>query len=170
MTTAVIGLGNPLLTDDGVGIAMLEALREDGWTDVELVDGGTWGLSLLPVLADCERVLVLDAVKAGNEPGTVVRGRGEDVPRLYRYPLSPHQIDLTEVLAAAEMTGGVPAEMHVIGIEPGSTDGPCLQLTNPVAAAVPTALDEARRVLLAWGHTRAGVAATSPDSPWGRCR
>jgi Ni,Fe-hydrogenase maturation factor len=69
------------------------------------------------------------------------------------------------VLAAAEMTGAVPAEMHVIGIEPGSTDGPCLQLTNPVAAAVPTALDEARRVLLAWGHTRAGVAATSPDSP-----
>ena len=170
VTTAVIGLGNPLLTDDGVGLALLEALRDDGWLDVDLVDGGTWGLSLLPVLADCERVLVLDAVKAGNEPGTVVRGRGADVPRLYRYPLSPHQIDLTEVLAAAEMTGGVPAEMEVIGVEPGSTDGPCLQLTDPVAAALPTALDEARRVLLAWGHTRAELVATSPTSLESRCR
>jgi hydrogenase maturation protease len=164
VSTAVIGLGNPLLTDDGVGLALLEALRDDGWVDVDLVDGGTWGLSLLPVLADCERVLVIDAVKAGNEPGTVVRGRGEDVPRLYRYPLSPHQIDLTEVLAAAEMTGGVPAVMEVIGVEPGSTEGPCLSLTDPVAAAVPTALDEARRVLLGWGHTRAGVSTTSPTS------
>lgn len=167
MSTAVIGLGNPLLTDDGVGIALLEALREDGWLDVELVDGGTWGLSLLPVLADCDRVLVLDAVKAGNEPGTVVRGRGADVPRLYRYPLSPHQIDLTEVLAAAEMVGGLPRDMEVIGVEPASTDGPCLTLTDPVAAALPRAADEARRVLLAWGHTRASVPSTSATGPSG---
>ncbi len=170
MSTAVIGLGNPLLTDDGVGLVLLEALRSDGWTDVELVDGGTWGLSLLPVLADHGQVLVLDAVKAGNEPGTVVRGRGADVPRLYRYPLSPHQIDLTEVLAAAEMVGGLPAEMEVIGVEPGSTEGPCLQLTDRVAAAVATALDEARRVLQNWGHSRAAAPATSPAGPSGRGR
>lgn len=152
MSTAVLGLGNPLLTDDGVGLVLLEQLREDSWVDVELVDGGTWGLSLLPVLADCDRVLVLDAVRAGNEPGTVVRGTGSDVPRFYRYPLSPHQIDLTEVLAAAEMVGQVPSEVVVVGIEPSSTDGPCLDLTEPVAAAVPTAVAEARRILRDWGH------------------
>jgi hydrogenase maturation protease len=151
MTTAVIGLGNPLLTDDGVGLVLLEALRADGWTAVDLVDGGTWGLSLLPTLADCYRVLVLDAVRSGHPPGTVVRGSDDDIPRLYRYPLSPHQIDLCEVLAAAEMSGGLPEHIEVIGVEPASTDGPCVKLSDVVAAAVPRALTEARRVLAAWG-------------------
>lgn len=147
---AVIGLGNPLLTDDGVGLVLLEKLREDGWPDVEMVDGGTWGLSLLPVLADCDQVLVLDAIRSGNEPGTVVQGSGEQVPRLYRFPLSPHQIDLSEVMAAAELTGGLPEQIWVIGVEPGSTDGPCMDLTEPVARAVPLALDTARSVLAGW--------------------
>ena len=154
MTTAVIGLGNPLLTDDGVGLELLEALRADGWVDVDLVDGGTWGLSLLPTLADADRVLVLDAVRSGNVPGTVVRGSNDDIPRLYRYPLSPHQIDLSEVLAAAEMSGGLPEHVEVIGVEPASTDGPCVELTEAVAASVPRALAEARRVLLGWGLAR----------------
>ena len=154
MTTAVIGLGNPLLTDDGVGLELLEALRADGWVDVDLVDGGTWGLSLLPTLADADRVLVLDAVRSGNVPGTVVRGSNDDIPRLYRYPLSPHQIDLSEVLAAAEMSGGLPEHVEVIGVEPASTDGPCVELTKAVAASVPRALAEARRVLHGWGLAR----------------
>lgn len=155
MSTLVLGLGNPLLSDDGVGLVLLEALRESGtWDDgVELVDGGTWGLSLLPVIADCNRVLVLDAVRAGHEAGAVVRGTGQDVPRLYSYPLSPHQIDLREVLAAAELIGAVPSELEVVGVEPASTDGPCLDLTEPVAAAVPKAVREARSILAAWGHT-----------------
>lgn len=147
---AVIGLGNPLLADDGVGLVLLEHLRADGWPDVEMVDGGTWGLSLLPLLADCDRVLVLDAVKAGNPPGTVVQGGGHDIPRLYRFPLSPHQIDLSEVIAAAELTGGLPEQIWVIGIEPGSTEGPCLELTEEVARAVPVAHEAARSVLAGW--------------------
>lgn len=154
MTTAVIGLGNPLLTDDGVGLVLLEALRTDGWTHVDLVDGGTWGLSLLPTLADADRVLVLDAVRSGHPPGTVVRGSNDDIPRLYRYPLSPHQIDLSEVLAAAELSSGVPEHIEVIGVEPASTDGPCVELSDVVAAAVPRALAEARRVLGGWGLAR----------------
>lgn len=156
MTSAVVGLGNPLLTDDGVGLALLEDLRADGWDDsVDLVDGGTWGLSLLPTLADADRVLVLDAVRSGHEPGCVVRGGVDDIPRLYRYPLSPHQIDLSEVLAAAELTGGLPGEVEVIGVEPASTDGPCVTLSPVVQAAVPRALAEARRVLEGWGHAPA---------------
>jgi hydrogenase maturation protease len=159
VTTAVIGLGNPLLTDDGVGLELLEALRADGWVDVDLVDGGTWGLSLLPTLADADRVLVLDAVRSGNVPGTVVRGSNDDIPRLYRYPLSPHQIDLSEVLAAAELSGGLPEHVEVIGVEPASTDGPCVELSDVVAAAVPRALAQARCVLEGWGLT------TSEHSP-----
>jgi hydrogenase maturation protease len=155
VSTAVLGLGNPLLTDDGVGLVLLDALRAAGpWGgDVELVDGGTWGLSLLPVLADHARVLVLDAVRAGADPGTVLRGGGADIPRLYRFPLSPHQIDLAEVLGAAELLGAVPEHVEVVGVQPASVDGPCLTLTRDVAAAVPRALGEAMAVLAAWGHT-----------------
>jgi Ni,Fe-hydrogenase maturation factor len=167
MSTVVIGLGNPLLTDDGVGIVLLEALRETAgstsrWSTGAPGDSRCYRCSPTATACSC-----WTRCKAGNEPGTVVRGRGADVPRLYRYPLVPHQIDLTEVLAAAEMVGGLPADMEVIGVEPGSTDGPCLTLTDPVAAALPRAADEARRVLLAWGHTRASVPSTSATGPSG---
>jgi hydrogenase maturation protease len=159
-STAVVGLGNPLLTDDGVGLVLLEQLRARGpWQpDVELVDGGTWGLSLLPVLADHARVLVLDAIRAGEPAGTLLRGRGADLPRLYAHPLSPHQIDLVEVLAAAELVGEVPDELVVLGVQPLSTDGPAVGLTEPVAATVPRALAEAERLLAAWGHAAAAAA------------
>lgn len=160
MSTAVIGLGNPLLTDDGVGLVLLEALRGEGWSHVDLVDGGTWGLSLLPTLADNAQVLVLDAVRSGHPAGSVVRGSVHDIPRLYRYPLSPHQIDLAEVLAAAELTGGLPDAVEVVGVEPASTEGPCIELSPAVAAAVPVALAQARAVLTAWGHERAVLGAT----------
>jgi len=163
VTTAVLGLGNPLLTDDGVGLVLLEAVREAGPWDagVELVDGGTWGLSLPPVLTDSDRVLVLDAVRAGAAPGAVLRGSGADIPRLYRFPLSPHQIDLTEVLGAADLLGVTPAEVQVVGVEPASVEGPCVQLTACVADSVPRALREALAVLAGWGHTPVGVAATA---------
>jgi hydrogenase maturation protease len=159
MSTAVLGLGNPLLTDDGVGLVLLDSVRSAGpWdAEVELVDGGTWGLALLPVLADHSRLLVLDAVRAGADPGTVLRGGGGDIPRLYRFPPSPHQIDLTEVLGAAELLGVVPEHVEVVGVQPGSVDGPCLSLTPTVAAAVPRALGEALAVLAAWGHTPAAA-------------
>ncbi|MGZ3467555.1 MAG: hydrogenase maturation protease, partial [Gemmatimonadaceae bacterium] len=72
-TTAVIGLGNPLMGDDGFGLEVLARLRDEWILDgVELADGGTWGMSLLPIIEDAERLLLLDAIAAGAEPGDVV--------------------------------------------------------------------------------------------------
>jgi hydrogenase maturation protease len=149
----VLGLGNPLLEDDGAGLALLELLRARGpWPEaVELVDGGTWGLSLLPVICDAERMLVLDAVRTGAPAGTVLRGEGEAVPRLYQRLLSPHQIDLREVLAAALLLDGLPAQLTVVGIEPERTDGLRVGLTPVVEAALDVATQEAVRVLEGWG-------------------
>ena len=149
----VLGLGNPLLEDDGTGLALLELLRQRGpWPDaVELVDGGTWGLSLLPLVCDAERLLVLDAVRAGATAGTVLRGEGEAVPRLYDRPPSPHQIDLREVLAAADLLGGLPTALTVIGIEPGRTEGLRIGLTPAVEANLEIAVGEALRTLETWG-------------------
>jgi hydrogenase maturation protease len=157
----VLGLGNPLLEDDGAGLALLELLRELGpWPEqVDLVDGGTWGLSLLPTICDTERLLVLDAVRTGASPGTVLRGEGDAVPRLYERPLSPHQIDLREVLAAAVLLESLPADLVVVGIEPLRTEGLHVGLTAPVRASLRRAVDEAARVLAGWGVSPAPVAA-----------
>jgi len=159
-SVVVLGLGNPLLEDDGAGLALLELLRELGpWPErLDLVDGGTWGLSLLPTICDTERLLVLDAVRTGARPGTVLRGEGEAVPRLYERPLSPHQIDLREVLAAAVLLDALPADLVVVGIEPLRTEGLHVGLTAPVEAGLRRAVDEAVRVLAGWGISPGGTA------------
>jgi hydrogenase maturation protease len=161
----VLGVGNPLLEDDGVGLVLLDRLRsrlgrddepgrdgapDDGDPALEFADGGTWGLSLLPLLQDADRVLVLDAVRTGAPPGTVVQARDDAVPRLYTRPVSPHQVDLREVLAAAELLDQLPRELAVVGIEPERTEGLRIGLTPAVAAAVETAVGAAAEVLRAW--------------------
>jgi len=145
----VLGLGNPLLGDDGAGLRMLEGVEAASpWpANVRLVDGGTWGMSLLPDIIDAERLLVLDAVRTGREPGTVVRGEDDAVPRWYSRPVSPHQVDLREVLWAAELLDGIPSPLVVVGVEPESTDDLCVGLTPVVEAAIEKAVAEGVRVL-----------------------
>jgi hydrogenase maturation protease len=145
----VLGLGNPLLGDDGAGLRMLEGVEAAGpWpANVRLVDGGTWGMSLLPDVIDAERLLVLDAVRTGREPGTVVRGEDDAVPRWYSHPVSPHQVDLREVLGAAELLEALPTPLVVVGIEPHTTDALHVGLTDAVEAAIARAVAEGVRVL-----------------------
>ncbi len=151
--TAVLGLGNPLLADDGAGLVVMERLAAaHPWPDdLEFVDGGTWGLSLLPLFEDVERLLILDAVRTGESPGTVVRGEADQVPRWYAHPVSPHQIDLREVLGAATLINVVPTTLVVIGIEPRTTEGLHIGLSDEVDRSVDAAVAEATRVLRAWG-------------------
>src|SRR5271169_2822928 len=80
----VLGLGNLLLSDDGVGLRLLEELARETWSDdVEFVDGGTQGLALLPYLSERQAVMVLDAIGLGAEPGTLHILRGDDVRQLH---------------------------------------------------------------------------------------
>jgi hydrogenase maturation protease len=118
--TVVLGLGNMLMADDGVGLAALARLEEEWFIsrDVELVDGGTWGMNLLPVIERADRVLILDAIDLGDPPGTLIRLEGDEIPRFLALKLSPHQIDLREVLALAELRGTLPGEVIALGIQP----------------------------------------------------
>jgi hydrogenase maturation protease len=121
--TLVIGLGSPLMGDDGLGLVALEQLRAEGVRDgVTLADGGTWGLNLLPMIESAERVLFIDAMHGGMRPGQVAILEGEAIPRFLQTKLSPHQIDLREVLAVAEFRGTLPGEMVVFGMEPESVE------------------------------------------------
>ena len=116
----VLGIGNILLGDEGIGVRAVEALIEryrlpDG---VEVIDGGTTGMGLLDLMAGRERVIVVDAVKTGAPPGTIVRLAGDAIPAGLRERISTHQQGIGDVLAALTLLGDAPMELVVIGIEP----------------------------------------------------
>jgi len=120
----VLGLGNVLLGDDGLGAAAL-ARVERGWRvpeGVRLEDGGTLGLSLLGLLADAERVILVDAVRTDDPPGTLVRLDGDDVADAVRDRLSPHQVGVADLLEAARLIDRYPAAVILLGIVPETID------------------------------------------------
>jgi hydrogenase maturation protease len=122
--TVVLGLGNMLMADDGVGLAALAKL-DDEWfvpRGVSLVDGGTWGMNLLHIVEGADNLLVFDAIDVGGAPGAIVRLEGKDIPRFLAQKVSPHQIDLREVLALAELRGMVPEQLVALGIQPGRVE------------------------------------------------
>ena len=152
-TALVIGLGNPLMGDDGIGLAALDRLR-DGWRlppSVELIDGGTWGLTLMPSIESAGQVLLLDAVRAGREPGTLTALEGSELPRMLGLKLSPHQIDLREVLALLELRGTSPATMVCLGLEPASIEMRT-GLSREVAGRLDALAASAAERLRVWGH------------------
>lgn len=135
--TLVLGLGNPLMGDDGAGVVALNRLRDD-WEipdDVELVDGGTWGMNLLPLLESHDQVILLDAINTGARPGTLVLLRRDDLPRYFAHKLSPHQLDLREVLALAELRESLPETLIAIGVQPEKVELDAM-LSARVGAAV----------------------------------
>lgn len=151
--TVVIGLGNPLMGDDGVGLAALEALR-GGWRFepwVEMLDGGTWGVNLLPAVEGAERVLVLDAIRGGSEPGEVVTLEGDEIPRFLSTKLSPHQIDFREVLALAELRGTLPPVLLALGVQPDRVEMR-VGLSPRAAAGLPRLVETCVERLRGWGH------------------
>ena len=117
--TVVLGLGNPLMADDGIGLAALERLRAlHPGMDAELVDGGTWGMSLLPVVEDAEQLILLDAIHLERPPGTVIVLERHQIPRYLSTRISPHEVALQDVLALAELRGNLPDRTVAMGIQP----------------------------------------------------
>ena len=149
----VLGIGNPMMGDDGVGLEILEQLRTY-YTDqqhLEFVDGGTSGMELLPTIQDAESLLVLDALAptAHSNPGDVVTLIGDQIPRLLNSKLSPHQVGLLDLLSAARLLGTEPLRVAVVGVVAESTELH-VGLTPTVTRALPGAVAEARTLLDEW--------------------
>ena len=120
MRVLVLGIGNILLQDEGVGVHVVQAVRHRYQipAEIELLDGGTAGMSLLEDLMDKDYVIIIDAVHAGDSPGTVVRLEDEAVPVFLQQRISPHQLGLSEVLAALVLVDKKPRHLVLIGIVP----------------------------------------------------
>jgi hydrogenase maturation protease len=133
----VLGIGNLVMSDDGVGVKVVQQLqREYRFPDnVEVMDGGTLGLDLLPKLEGLDHLIVVDAVETGKRPGTSVRLTGEELPIALETKLSPHQMGLKDLLSVARLLGHSPGEMLLIGVQPGSIEMDT-ELTPEVEAAV----------------------------------
>ncbi|MBU0752218.1 MAG: HyaD/HybD family hydrogenase maturation endopeptidase [Gammaproteobacteria bacterium] len=143
MKTVVLGIGNLIMQDEGVGVRVIEALERDHPmpAGVTLIDGGTSAMEMLDELSDLDHLIVVDAINAGKPPGTLVRIEGEEVPSFFRTRLSPHQIGLPDVLASLEFLGAQPKKMVILGVQPQTMELG-MELTPLVAAQVPVLVDQ----------------------------
>ena len=149
----VIGAGNPLMGDDGLGLVALERLEAE-WRlppNVEFLDGGTWGIQLLPDLEAADEVIILDAIDAQLMPGQLVILENERLPRMFDFRVSPHDIGLQDAIALLELRGTRPGRMAAIGLQPGRVEWG-IGLSPAVEAAMPI-LVEAVATRLATGGT-----------------
>jgi hydrogenase maturation protease len=148
----VLGLGNILLGDEGVGVRVAEHLLDqfEFPEGVRVMDGGTLGLDLLPYVEDASRLLVVDAVQARQPPGTLLRLTRDEIPLfLDAAMVSPHQEGLHDLLAVAALKGCLPDEVVFWGVQIESL-GVGLELSRPVATQVEALADKVLEELARW--------------------
>jgi hydrogenase maturation protease len=151
--TLVMGLGNILLSDEGIGVRVIEHLLEqyDFPEEVLVMDGGTLGLDLLPYLEEASRLVVVDAVQARKPPGTLIRLTGRQIPIfLDASKVSPHQEGLQDLLAVTMLKGYLPGEVIFWGAQIESL-GVGLELSPVVAAQVDALASNVLAELARWG-------------------
>ena len=152
--TLVLGLGNVLWADEGFGVRAVEALNEAYCfpPGVRLMDGGTQGIFLLPWVRSCDRLLILDAIDFGLEPGELRVMHQDEVPRFMgAKKVSMHQAGFQEVLMSAQLTGQFPDKIALVGVQPELLDDYGGSLRPCVKGRVPEAVAAAVKVLGDWG-------------------
>src|SRR5689334_6998296 len=134
----VLGLGNVLCEDDGAGVEVVRriAQRFEMPEGVALLDGGTLGLTLLPLVEEAETLLLVDAVEADGPPGTLVSLEGDEVPRAAMERLSPHQVGVADLLHGAMWLDHLPQRLLLRGVVPERV-GLGLERSDAVEAALP---------------------------------
>lgn len=120
----ILGLGNVLCTDDGLGVVAVETLRRryDIPDEVAVLDGGTLGLSLIPQLEDAQAAILVDAIRIAAPPGTLVRLEGDEILPAVRQRLSVHQIGVADLLDALWLLDRTPTKLVLVGLVPESID------------------------------------------------
>ena len=148
---AVLGLGNLLYGDEGVGIHALHMLRTrlDPTAGIAFLDGGVAGLDLLPVVESCSHLLILDAADASLPPGSVIERRGEDLLHMAGVCLSEHQLSFQSVLGIAHFRGLLPEHLHLLGVQPAALQ-PGTSLSEQVQGSLMYICQRAGEILDNW--------------------
>ncbi|WP_122820330.1 hydrogenase maturation protease [Varibaculum vaginae] len=158
----VLAVGNPIMGDDGIGLEILANLQgllpdRPAWQaaiargELALIEGGTNGMELVPVVQEAEQLLILDSIAPGNDrlPGQALHMSGDHVPRLLSMKMSPHQVGLLDVLSSARLTGKEPSILEVVGVVSEKVDLN-LGLTPTAASGIKQATDFAVEILDSW--------------------
>jgi len=147
----ILGVGNLILKDEGVGVHVVKEVENRKLpSGVEVIDGGTATTDLLSVIYESERIIVVDALRSGGEPGTIYRCLPEDLMDAEERPLSLHQVGLLDVLFMARQLGGH-AYVVIIGVEPKEISYG-MELTPEVKAAVPKVIKAVFQELKGMGY------------------
>ncbi|WP_353572398.1 HyaD/HybD family hydrogenase maturation endopeptidase [Candidatus Albibeggiatoa sp. nov. BB20] len=138
MQIVVLGVGNILLTDEGIGVHTAEYLMKnyDHPDNVTILDGGTMGMELLGHIIDIDLLIILDAVASNKPVGTVVTMEDDEIPKFFASKLSPHQIGIADVLAAADLIAKSPNKILLFGVVPKNLEL-STELTPIVAEKLP---------------------------------
>lgn len=158
----VLAVGNPIMGDDGIGLEILAGLQQllptrPAWQaaqkagELALLEGGTGGMELVPVVQESEQLLILDSVAPGNgrAPGQALHLSGDHVPRLLSMKMSPHQVGLLDILTSARLTGKEPRVLEVVGVVSENVDLR-LGLTESARSGIPRAVELAAEILDSW--------------------
>lgn len=140
MKTLVLGIGNTLLTDEGVGIVAMRELeaRFGAREDMEFLDGGTLSFTLAVPISECDALLVIDAAELGAAPGAVRSFEGAEMDRFLgaNRKSSVHEVGLLDLMSISQLSGHWPERRALIGVQPAVVNwGEAL--TPEVAAALP---------------------------------
>lgn len=150
----VLGLGNTLLTDDGIGLHVIAALEravpKESAARIVILDGGTLGLSLLPEIEAATALIVVDAANFGGTPGEVrVFDEAAMDVQLGAAKTSAHELALADLIGAASLSGCLPRRRALVGISPASVSWG-LEPTLEVAASIPLACAAIEGIIERW--------------------
>lgn len=162
--TLVLGIGNTLLSDEGVGVRMLDWLQRHfpALTGLNYLDGGTLSFTLAPYIEEADNLIVIDAAELDAAPGTVQVFAGSEMDRFAgKTKRSVHEVSLGDLLAIAHLTGAMPANRALVAIQPQAVDWGD-RLSNPVKLALPEAASRVLALLADWNCIVPGDAPLRP--------
>jgi hydrogenase maturation protease len=147
----VLGIGNLLYSDEGVGIHILPLLEKQlsHYESVEVLEGSTDGMRLLGTIEETDHLIIIDAVNAGKDAGTIVTLVDDEIPAYFGVKMSIHQLGFQEVLSAAKIRGTCPKHMIMFGIQPASLQLG-LQLSDVVQKQLPHLVEKVVQQVKKW--------------------
>lgn len=148
----VLGVGNILLTDEGLGVHVVEVLKAN-YTfipQISLIDGGTMGMELLTYMRGMKKILLIDAVNGGEAPGTIYEFPHRELEQYFTDHISVHEVGMQDILRIRAIQENPLEDAIVIGVEPESLDVG-FEPSAPVQKALPEVKERVLRVLREWG-------------------